>query len=115
MPQHCATMQKSALDAALGTPTDALQKTCAIPAVLTVGMRTDASPGEGAATASPTTHRLGTHAPRPLEDPQRKPPSIDLFSFHVKPAITSIRYEFPCVLSSAVRGRHTEVSMAPRS
>ena len=77
MPQHCATMQNSALDAALGAPTDALQKTCATRAVVTVGMRTDASPGEGAETASPTTHRLGTHAPRPLEDPQRKPPSID--------------------------------------
>ena len=67
MPQHCATMQNSALDAALGTPTDALQKTCAIPAVLTVGMRTDASPGEGAETASPTTHLLHAHAPRRLE------------------------------------------------
>lgn len=42
------------------------------------------------------------------------PPST-LFWFHVKPGITSIRYEFPCVHSSAVRGRHTEVSMAPRS
>lgn len=61
MPQHCATMQNSALDAALGAPTDALQRTCATRAVFSVGMRTDASPGEGTATASPTTHRLGTH------------------------------------------------------
>ena len=77
MPQHCARIQNSTLGAALGAPTDALQKTCAIPAVLTVGMRTDASPGEGAKTASPTTHRRHSHAPRRLEDPQRKPPSID--------------------------------------
>lgn len=67
MPQHCATMQNSALDAALGAPTDALQKTCATRAVVTVGMRTDASPGEGAETASPTTHLLHAHAPRRLE------------------------------------------------
>ena len=67
MPQHCATMQNSALDAALGAPTDALQKTCATRAVVTVGMRTDASPGAGAETASPTTHLLHAHAPRRLE------------------------------------------------
>lgn len=67
MPQHCATMQNSALDAALGAPTDALQKTCATRAVVTVGMRTDASPGERAETASPTTHLLHAHAPRRLE------------------------------------------------
>ena len=42
------------------------------------------------------------------------PPST-LFWFHVKPAIASIRNEFSCVLSSAVRGRHTEVSMTPQS
>ena len=77
MPQHCARIQNSTLGAALGAPTDALQKTCAIPAVLTVGMRTDASPGEGAETASPTTHRQRSHAPRPLEDPQRNQLSID--------------------------------------
>ena len=67
MPQHCATMQNSALDAALGAPTDALQKTCATRAVVTVGMRTDASPGEGAETASPTTHLQDAHAPHRLE------------------------------------------------
>ena len=77
MPQHCATMQNSALDAALGAPTDALQKTWASRAVLAVGMRTDASPGEGAETASPTTHQQRSHAPRPLENPQRNPLSID--------------------------------------
>ena len=40
-------------------------------------MRTDASPGEGAETASPTTRQQRSHAPRPLEDPQRNPLSID--------------------------------------
>ena len=61
MPQHCATMQNSALDAALGTPTDALQKTCAIPAVLTVGMRTNASPGEGAEALSACHSSIRAH------------------------------------------------------
>jgi len=59
-------MQNSALDAALGAPTDALQRTWATRGILTVGMRTDASPGEGAETASPTTHLLHAHAPRRL-------------------------------------------------
>ena len=67
MPQHCATMQNSALDAALGAPTDALQRTRATRGIHTDGMRTDASPGEGAESASPTTHLLHAHAPRRLE------------------------------------------------
>ena len=76
MPQHCATIQNSALDAALGNrcATEDVSNTSSLHCWNANPMP---PPGEGTATASPTTHRLGTQAPRPLEDPQRKPPSID--------------------------------------
>lgn len=78
-------------------------------------MRTDASPGEGAETASrPLIGDVRTHHVREkILNDIRSP--WTLFWFHVKPAFTRIRYEFPCELSSAVRGRHTEVSLALRS
>ena len=78
-------------------------------------MRTDASPGEGAETASPTTLSATCARTTSTRNLDESHPRSTLFWFHVKPAITSIRYEFPYVHSSAVRGRHTEVSMAPRS
>ena len=70
MPQHCATMQNSALDAAPGALTDRRHKQSSL-------LESEPTPPPGKRLRCHDRHLIGyVRAPRRLEDPRRELSSI---------------------------------------